>query len=295
MRRFFDDLAAGNTVMPHRVKRIAQGLAGLAETEGAGLLGLTALANAHRDDAGRALQSAILAIVITREITTERPVIGRIAMAALLADVGRVRLAGKEGRDRLVRLPTSVDIEVPAMTSAVSLAIQGVTAQSALHTVIVHEATWLERKTELGALYGGAASPLLHARILEITRAMLDLLAPRDSTRGVAIMDALEALAKNPSLDCALLRLLVKAVGLVPVGSVVELETREWAVVSRASKNMRAHDRPVVVVVLNRKGEAVEPPEEWDLGAPPDGVTYPRIARILTRDESRFNVAGALV
>jgi len=294
MRRFFDELAAGATVLPHRVKRIAQGLVGLAETEGPGLLGLTALANAHRDDAGRALQSAIITIAIGREMTDDRATIARLAMAALLADVGRVRLVGPEGRNRLVRLEDAVDRNVPAMATAISIGTNGVNAQAALHAVIVFEATWLEREAELGPLYGGTPAPLLHAKVLFLARAMLDLLAPRDNKRALSVLDAVDALTKVPGVDRTLLRLLLKAVGINPVGSVVELETGEWAVVVGPSNNPRAHDRPVVRVVIRSNGEVVEPPEEWDLGDPPAGVTYPRIARNLPREETRFNVARAL-
>ncbi len=207
MRRFFDELAAGKTVLPHRVKRIAQGLVGLAETEGPGLLGLTALANAHRDDAGRALQSAILAIAIGRELTSDRATVARIAMAALLADVGRVRLAGTEGRNRLVQLDDAVDRQVPAMAGAISIGTSGINAQSALHTVIVYETTWLEREAELGPLHSGAHPPLLHAKVVYVARAMLDLLAPRDNRRGLSVLDAIEALTRNPTIDLVLLRL----------------------------------------------------------------------------------------
>ena len=295
MRRFFDDLAAGMTVLPHRVKRIAQGLVGLSETEGPGLLGLTALANAHRDDAGRALQSAIIAIAIGRELTSDRATVARMAMAALLADVGRVRLAGKEGRNRLVNLDEALDRQVPAMAGAISIGTSGVNAQSALHTVIVYETTWLEREAELGPLHGGAHPPLLHAKVVFLARAMLDLLAPRDNRRSLSVLDAIEALAHNPAVDRTLLRLLLKAVGINPVGSIVELDTGAWAVVVGPSENPRAHDRPRVRVVIDSRGAVLEPPEEWDLGDPPAGVTYPRIVRNLPREEARFNAARALV
>jgi hypothetical protein len=294
MRRFFDDVAAGANVLPHRVKRIAQGLVGLAETENAALLGVTALANAHRDDAGRALQSAILTIVVAREMTADAGMVARMAMAALLADVGRVRLAGTAGRDRFVRLAAPVDREVPAMTGTISIGVSGVNAQSALHTVIVFEATWLERVGELGPPHAGAIQPFLQSRVVHLSRAMLELLAPRDNARSLSILDALEALTKNPGIDRALLRLLWKAVGVHPVGSVVELATGEWAVVVAPSRNPKAHARPRVRVVTDSTGAVVEPPEEWDLGNPPDGVSYPAIARNLPRDESSFNVTRAL-
>jgi hypothetical protein len=295
MRKFFDELAAGTTVLPHRVKRIAQGLVGLAETEGPGLLGLTALANAHRDDAGRALQAAILAIAIGREMTGERAAVARMAMAALLADVGRVRLAGKDGRNRLVLLDDARDRQVPAMAGAISIGTSGINAQSALHTVIVYETTWLEREAYLGPLYAGAHTPLMHAKVVYLARAMLDLLAPRDNKRSLSVLDAIEALAHNPTVDRTLLRLLLKAVGINPVGTIVELDTGAWAVVVGPSSNPRAQDRPRVRVVIDSTGAVIDPPQEWDLGEPPAGVVYPRIARNIPREEARFNAARALV
>lgn len=294
MRKFFDDLAAGKAVLPHRVKRIAQGLVGLSETEGAGLLGLTALANAHRDDAGRAIQTAILTIAIAREMTTDAATVARLAMAALLADVGRVRIAGPAGRDRLVKLSPLDDRDVPAMASAISIGIGGVTAHSALHAIVVFEATWLERETALGAPYEGTMQPLLLSRVVCLARGMLDLLAPRDNARSHSILDAIDVLSKDAKTEKVLLKLLLKAVGIHPIGSVVELETGAWAVVAGPSRNVDAHGRPRVRVVMDPKGKVLDPPVEWDLGDPPPGTSHPRIARNLPREATRFNVARAL-
>ena len=254
------------------------------------MLGVTALANAHRDDAGRALQSAVLTIVLAREMTSDSSMVARMAMAALLADVGRVRLVGSAGRDRFVRLGDAVETVVPPMTSAVSLGLGGINAQIALHTVIVFETTWLEREAKLGPL----PSTLLQSRVVQLARAVLDLLAPRDNSRSLSLLDAIEALTKDPKMDRTLLKLLVKAVGLNPVGTVVELENGEWAVVAGPSKNPRAIDRPIVRVVIGDDGLSVDPPEEWDLGNPPPGYAYPQIVRSLPREEARFNVVRAL-
>ena len=293
MRRFFDDLAAGMTVLPHRVKRIAQGLVGLSETEGPGLLGLTALANAHRDDAGRALQSAIIAIAIGRELTSDRATVARMAMAALLADVGRVRLAGKEGRNRLVNLDEALDRQVPAMAGAISIGTSGVNAQSALHTVIVYETTWLEREAELGPLHGGA--PAAPAREGGLPRARDARPARAEGQPAQPVGPRRHRGARaQPSGRLDAFALAAEGRRDDPVGSIVELDTGAWAVVVGPSENPRAHDRPRVRVVIDSRGAVVEPPEEWDLGDPPAGVTY-RIVRNLPREEARFNAARALV
>ena len=41
----------------------------MAESDEGALLAMTTLANAHRDEAGRAVQSAILAILVARKLT----------------------------------------------------------------------------------------------------------------------------------------------------------------------------------------------------------------------------------
>jgi hypothetical protein len=291
LRRFFDAVAAGSQIVPHRVKRLAQAFVNLAEAGDSGLLGLTTLANAHRDDAGRALQSAILTLALARQITSDRITLARLAMAAMLADIGRVRLAGPSGRDRLVALGDAEDAKVPQVTSALCIAIGGVNAQSALRTVVLNEATWIEREATLGAPYEGATAPLLQARILHLVRALLVRLAPRDTSRPMSILDALQDVARMPSIDRALVRILLGAVGLTPTGSVVELETGEWAVVMGPSKNAEAIDQPLVRVVMDRRGTVLDPPREFDLGAPPSGSSFPRIVRIVEPQEARFNVA----
>ena len=295
LRRFFDAIAVGSSVVPRHVKRLAQAFVSLAETGNSALLGLTPLANAHRDDAGRAVQSAILALALGRQITTDRIALSRLTMAAMLADIGSVRLAGPNGRDRLVALGEDDDAKVPAVTGEIALATGGVNRENALRTVTMFEALWLEREPALGALYGGSLPPLLQARILRVVRAVLIRLAPRDTSPPMSVLDALQDVARIPSVERSLLLLLLKAVGLTPTGSVVELETGEWAVVVGPSADESAHERPRVRVVMDRMGRVLDPPREFDLGAPPPGRTYPRIVRIVEPREARFNVARVFV
>jgi hypothetical protein len=294
MNRFLDSLATGSTLLPHRVKRLAQSLVSVSETGHPALIGMTALAHAHRDDAGRAVQSALLALVVARQITTERVPLARIAMAALLADAGRVRLAGESGRDRLVGLPDALDAQVPGLTSATCITMAGVNIANAARTVMAHEATWLERQDTLGPVYAGELSPLFESRILETVRAMLTRLAPRDASRPMSPLEALADLARSPSLDPVAFRLLVRAVGVIPIGTVVELDGGEWAVVAGTSETSSLLDRPRVRVVVDRSGRALDPPVDVDLGAL-EGPRARRIVRVLEPGEAQFNVARVLI
>ena len=296
MRSFFDSIAQGATLLPHRVKRLSQRFVAMAETGDAALLGLTAMAGSHRDDAGRAVLGAILAVVVGRQITTERVALARLAMAALMADCGRVRLAGLQGRDRLVALPESVEASVPPTTAAICLATGGVNVPNALRTVVTTEATWMERESLLGPVYARRMSPLVESQILRLVRTVLDQLAPRDATvQSKSPLDALQAVAATPGIDPVLLRLLLNAVGIIPTGSVIEFETGEWGVVMGASKTPGAFDRPIVRLVTDRKGRVLNPPREVDLGAPSAGRVFPRIANVINPNQARFNVAGVFV
>jgi len=289
MRQFFDAIASGATVLPHRVKRLAQRLVVLTQSGDSATFGMLAMANAHRHDAGRAVQAALLSLVVGRQITTDRVALARLAMAALVAEAGRVRVAGPERRDRLVALPDSAEVTVPATTAAVGIATGGINIQNAERVVVAWEATWLERTNLLGPLYGGK-SALPQAQILRLVRRLLDRLAPRDSSRPLSPIDALEAIASEPGVDRALIRLLVRALGVIPASSVVEFETGEWAVVIGPSKNPEALHLPLVRLVTDRSGRALDTPKEIDLGRATQARTFPRIVNIIEPDRARFNV-----
>jgi hypothetical protein len=295
MRGFFDSVAEGATLLPHRVKRLSQQLVTVSETSDPALLGLTAMGSASRDDASRVVLSAVLTVVVARRITSERVVLARLAMAALMAEVGKVRLAGSGGRDELLPLSLDTDARVPASTATVCVATGGVNVSNAFRTIVTSEATWLEREAALGPAYGRRLTPLVEAQIVRLSRALVDEMAPRDAAASPkSPLDALARVVELPGMDPALVRLLAAAVGLAPTGSVVEFETGEWAVVSGPSKNPDAFERPVVRLVIDRNGRPLSPPREVDLGSNTSGRVFPRISRVIAPRQARFNVTRVL-
>lgn len=294
MRQFYDGVASGRTVLPHRVKRIAQRMVSMAETDEGSVLALTTLANAHRDEAGRAVQSAILATVVTRRLTTNRNSLAQLAMAALMADVGRVRIAGSSG-ERFVRLGDEVEKVIPALTSSLCISTGGVNVGNALRTVTAWEATHMERQHLLGPLYKRALSPLVQSRILYVARQLLERLAPRDNSRPMSPLDALADLAGKPNIDDTAYKLLIQAIGVMPTGTVVEFETGEWGIVVGPSTNRQAIARPRVKLVTDRSGQVFSKPKEIDLGAPSQGRRFPRITGVIEPSRARFNGTGVLM
>ncbi len=294
MRQFYERIAQGKTVLPHRVKRIAQRMVSMAETEEGPMLALTTLANAHRDEAGRAVQTAILSTVVARKLTHNRNALAQLAMAALMADVGRVRIAGSSG-ERFVRLGDDVEKVIPALTSSLCISTGGVNVQNALRTVTAFEATFMERQVLLGALYKRSLSPLVQSRILFLARQLLERLAPRDNSRAMSPLDALADLAGKPNVDDIAYKLLIQALGVMPTGTVVEFETGEWGIVVGPSTNRGAIARPRVKLVTDRSGQVFAKPKEIDLGAPSQGRRFPRITGVIEPARARFNTTGVLM
>jgi hypothetical protein len=279
MQHFFESVATGLTIMPHKVKRLAQKLVILSNQYDASLLALITMAHAHRNDAGRAVQMAIMSILVGKQITDDNVILSRLAMSALLSDAGRVELLGPNGRNKLVRL---------------SIITGGVSPVSALRSTATYEATWSEREALMGPPYKREFTPHLQARILYLVRAFLDRLAPRDSSPSQSAFDALQDLALHMRDEISLVRLLVAAVGIFPTGSVVELSDGSWGVVLGPSAGEASIDRPRIKLLTNEKGTLLSEPHEVDLGQLVDKRKTYRITRVVEPANVRFNSARSI-
>jgi curved DNA-binding protein CbpA len=270
MRRFFEELRRGRYDLSQRVKRVAQRLVDLSSGETPAFLGVTAARNANHDQAGRAVNTAILSLSMARQVTTDAVLLARIAMAALLYDAARARIAGVAGPNGPVLIPQlseQQENESPAGTAAVLTALGRVNEPSVMRTVMTYEAHWVQRRAGLGPLYRGLRQASLQARIIAVARAFNDMLTPAPGATPTSADEAIAKLelgATEPA-DRTALRLLVGALGVFPTGTLVELSTGEVAVVVQTPANPALYSQPRVRVVLDERGGAVARPIEIDL------------------------------
>jgi hypothetical protein len=269
MRRFFEDLQGSRYILPRRIKRIAQSLVDLSEGSTPAFLGVTEVRNANFDEAGRAVNTAILAVSMAREVTSERAILSQIAMAGMMHDVARPRAMALSqaggppvpGMQAPTTLSEDQEDRLPAGAAAVLTALGRLNEPSITRTVLTFEALWLRRQTWLGPVYWGARAPTLHAKIIAIARRYNDLLTPEPGlappTPDYAIAVLSEQL-QDPH-DRTVLRMLVAALGLLPMGTVVQLTTGELAEVVRGPKGPGEKAR--VRVLKNANGQPVDPVE----------------------------------
>ena len=292
MRRFLEDLKKGRYYLPHRVKRIAQSLVDLSAGETPAFLGVTAVRNANHDDAGRAVNSAILSVSIARQITTDVVTLVRLAMAALLYDTGRPRIAGvRPGDDRsgiIPQLSEQQEDEVPAGTAVVLTALGRVNEPSVMRTVIGYEAQWVRRQARLGPLYRGLRQATMQARIIAVARSFNDLLTPSPGAPPITADEAIATLEADAveAADRTVLRLLFGALGIFPTGTLLELSTGEVAVVVHTPAHPSKYSQPLVRLVFDAAGGTVERSVEIDLALPPAmGEPQRHIRRVVTMSD----------
>jgi curved DNA-binding protein CbpA len=295
LRRFHEELTAGNYTLPRRIKRVAQTLVDLSEGGRPSFLGVTSVRNANHDLAGQAVNTAILAVAMARQITDDRVVLTRIAMAAMLQDVGVPRaLAGQrletdEASAPVAAMGDEADLALPAGTAGVMTALGRVNEPSIVRTVIAYEALWLRRTVRLGPVHRGLRPATLHARIVATARAYNELLTPKPGQDAKTTAEALLLLeqeasgsARNPNgfgdaADRTALRLLMAALGTLPPGILVELNTGDIAVVVEH----RGSGTPVLRVVVDGSGAIAEGAADFILGS--EGR---HIARVVASDPS---------
>jgi hypothetical protein len=286
VRQFYEDIATTGTALPHRLKRLAQKFVALADHEDPAMLGMTTMAKAHRDDAGRAVQTAILALAMTRQVTKDRLALAQIVLAALLVDTGRARIQSRIG-DRFLS-----DNEERLVVSAAAfgcIASGGVNAANARRTALVTEAAWLERTDLLGPAWGGQLPPFFAAGVLTTARALLERLAPRDGSAAMSPLEAVEAVLARPNADPMMGRLLVRALGTVPTGTIVELSTGAWAVVLGPSA--RGPQDSLVRIVTDARGKELDKPVLLDLGRD----RSVSIAKLVDQERAGFNTTQSFL
>jgi hypothetical protein len=98
------------------------------------------------------------------------------------------------------------------------------------------------------------------------------------------------------SFDATLLKLFVNCVGIVPIGSLVLLNTSELAVVLKPNPNKTAAQQPIVKVITDAQGNLFEEGPELDLAeTDASGQAIRWIVRLVDNTEYRFDTSRYFV
>jgi curved DNA-binding protein CbpA len=300
MRRFFEQLRKGRYDLNQRVKRISQSLVDLSAGDTPAFLGVTAARNANHDEAGKAVNSAILAVSMARQVTEDIVALVRIAMSALLYDCARFRLAGIVGPNAPTitpRLSEAAELEAPAATAAVLTALGHVNEPTVMRTVMAYEAHWVARIRQLGAPYSGLRAATIQARIIAIARRFNDMLTPEPGRDPMSADDAIATIESEATdqVDLTVVRLLVGTLGVFPTGTLVSLGTGEMGLVLSTPAHPSRYAMPSVLLVYDAQGGRYGAPVEVDLSLLPAEDPRKQVRSIVSAadESSRQQAKGA--
>ncbi|WP_437588603.1 hypothetical protein [Sorangium sp. So ce1000] len=299
MRSFYASLRSSEAVLPQRVKRVAQKLVAAAEEDARLLLSVAAGKIADPDEAGLSVSTAIVALGIARQLTTDRRMLGSLVTAALLYDVSRLRLTGAlagsaDGGEPAARsllergLSDDEKERLPASAAVMLTALGKLHAPSITRTVIAYEALALRHGGRQGPLYGGRRSPTVLARILAAARQFTELRAApfptiETASGGASSLNAVLQRMINgaeSATDRAIGKLLIGALGIIPTGTFVQLSSGELGVVLSTPPSPAHFAQPPVRVLFDEQGRLLGAPFDVDLaqrapGAEPCFIVRP--------------------
>ncbi|MGQ0571574.1 MAG: HD-GYP domain-containing protein [Armatimonadota bacterium] len=254
----------------------------------AALLGIAALRSYDEDTCHHSVNVAVLSLMMATQLKLERSAIMTVGLAALLHDIGKVRVPHE-----IVMKTEPLTAEERQLLKRHTLygahLLRNLPGVSRLAMVVAfeHHANYnlsgypeitvkqvphpLTRMVQIADFYDASTSTTQSER-----RTML----PHQ-----AIQFILDNAGKV--FDPILARVFVQMLGLYPTGSVVELDTGEVAVVTRPSE--REAERPVVKVIADGRREPVDP-RTVNL----EDATDLHIVRALDPSEAPVDVAAHL-
>jgi HD-GYP domain-containing protein (c-di-GMP phosphodiesterase class II) len=270
LRAVAADVKAGR---PPRIAEVAAAAADLAAgmvDNPDALLWVGRLREDDFDAAGHGIRVALFLVALGRQLGLPRDALANLGLVGLLADVGKTRLP----RALLDKPGMLAPAEFGLVKEHVRLGLEALRAAGGLPPEVeLGIAQHHERLDGTGYPRGLKGADIsLHGRMAGIADSFAALIAPRAYANALAPQDALMSLYEwaGTSFHEPLIELFVPAVGVFPVGTLVELSTGEVAVV--VARNRARQLEPRVMVLTWPDKSPLSPPQSRDLGNQPRNV-----------------------
>ena len=217
-----------------RAKKVVHAIVDLLFEEDASLLALTAIRSFDNRTFNHSANVCILSVAAGRELGLDKRELGRLGLAALLHDIGKIEIP----RDLLTKgAQLTADERTvlerhPLEGVKALLRFQGLSDISVRCAVVAFEHHLLRD----GRGYPTKVrrrSPGLPSRLVTIADFYETLTAPGGLTEeGLPPEEALRVMASAEAFDPLLLKVFMNAIGVIPIGSLVRLSTGEEAIVT---------------------------------------------------------------
>jgi|SRR6185437_2179557 len=292
VERIFDDLEQGIPPSPEAAKVIVSNVLKQILSDRTAMATQVAIHKIKQFDrslTGHALDTCILSLIVAIESGLDQSTQEQVGMGALLHDAGYVRLPRNlvrkreecSGQDKTLleqhcKLGVALLSEHPGMHEDV------------LRIVREHH----ERADGSGFPTGLGSDTIAYlAQIVGIVD-VYDSMVSRRGTRPAMIPhDAVRQLflaAERGQFEKSLVELMIRSIGVYPVGSLIQLNTGEQAVVVGVNPQQRL--KPLVKITTDPHGGSYATPIEVDLAIPSPNHRVRTVLRVLDSTKERVNI-----
>ena len=292
VERIFDDLEQGIPPSPEATKAIVSNVLGQILSDRAAMAMQVAIHKIRQFDrslTAHALDTCILSLVVAIESELDQPTQEQVGMGALLHDAGYVRLPRNlvrkreecGGQDKILlqqhcTLGVALLSEHPGMPEAV------------LRIVKEHH----ERADRSGFPAGLGNDHISRlAQIVGIVNFYDGMVSRRGARPAMIPHDAVRQLflaGERGQFEKSLVELMIRSIGVYPVGSLVKLNTGEQAVVVGVNPQQRL--KPLVKIMTDSQGGSYATPIEVDLAVPSPDHTVRTVLHVLDPAQERVNI-----
>ncbi|MEM7261446.1 MAG: HD domain-containing phosphohydrolase [Planctomycetota bacterium] len=235
---------------PKRLKRSAQTIVDLVMSEESTILALTNVREGAAPEVNHATNTTILAAALGAKIGLSKRLIGDLAFASLVHDIGKVELDDPSDPQKVH--PTE---------GARKLLLSGRVSGSVIRSMNV---AFLHHRTFEGGGYPdfqGQLEPSLLTRIVAVANTYDGFTAgPPYVDKPLLPAEALSRVTElsGTLLDPTLVRVFVNLMGLFPVGSLVRLDTGELASIVRPHPKPEFLHRPYARIFTTASGDSAD-------------------------------------
>ncbi|MEQ9463666.1 MAG: HD-GYP domain-containing protein [Haliea sp.] len=284
----FEDVGRGGKINVINLRKSVEPLIGSISRNPDACLWVARLKHHDQYSYEHALSSAIWAVALGREVGMSRQDLRSLAMGGMLMDVGKLRV-----EPELLQAKRSLTARESAyMQEHVTYGLQIIEESGIINPDIINMvAHHHERHNGSGYPLGirGERIPAV-ARIAAIVDTYGALTSDREYAAAISPSNAIRVLYEARGLDfqTELVEAFIRAIGVYPAGTLVELSTGEVGIVVAEYRTRRL--RPKVMILMDSDKHLLPSPTLRDLQAQDDATAEPLVNILRSLEPGAYGI-----
>lgn len=290
--RIFDDLERGVPPSLEATKTIVSNVLDQVLNDRAAIAIQVAIQKIKQFDrslTAHALDTCILSLIVAVESGLDQPQQELVGMGALLHDAGYVRLP----RNLVRKRDECTGQDKTLLEQHCKLGMALLSEHPGMHEDVLRIVREHHERPDGTGFPAGLGNDHISslAKIVGVVDVYDAMVSRRGARPAMIPHDAVRQLflaGERGQFEKTLVELMIRSIGVYPVGSLLKLNTGEQAVVVGVNSQQRL--KPLVKITTDPQGRSYATPIEIDLAAPPSDHTVRAVLRVLDPIRERVNV-----